>query len=487
MDPATEPLPPTPPSSPLPAAPPPTRPAAGRPSARSALCQGLRALLVPPAPAPKLTDPLQIKQVYRNNRVRVLLALFIGYASYYFTRKNLPGATAALASDLHYSNTQLGLLGTLLYVTYGVGKFVNGVLGDHANSRTFLVGGLLLSAVCNLAFGASSSLLALGLFWALNGWFQSMGFPPCARLLASWYSSSERGAVWGVWNISHQIGGMAIALATGTLVAQLGWRACFWLPALVCVGIALALWPQLPDTPAALGLPSIGVYRDDAWREADGSPLSDEPESMRHILLHRVLANRGVWLVSIMNLFVYLVRSGAFDWAPKYLIEVKHTPAALAGVITSSFELLGIPGSLLAGVLSDRVFGGRRAPVCALFMLVTAAGLLLFYLVPPGHPLLDAATLSLVGFAVYGPQFLVGVLVVDLASPKAAATAIGLTGVFGYAGSALSGIGIGYLVDRTGWRGGFVCFIAAALLGGLLALPLWHAGLRYGRKSRKPR
>lgn len=455
---------------------------ASLPADRPRLMARLLRPFLPPPPAPVLTDAGQIAKVYRRYRLRVLYALFIGYASYYFTRKNLPGTAAALGADLHYTNTQLGLLGTLLYITYGVGKFVNGVLGDHANSRTFLVAGLVLSAACNLGFGLSSSLLGLALFWGLNGWFQSMGFPPCARLLASWYSSSERGAVWGVWNISHQIGGMAIALFTGAMVAPLGWRACFYLPAAFCIALALFLWERLPDTPASLGLPSIGQYRDDAWREADGRLLSDEPESMRTILFTRVLANRGVWLVSVMNLFVYLVRSGAFDWAPKYLIEVKHTPAALAGVITSSFELLGIPGSLLAGVISDRVFHGRRAPVCALFMLATAAGLCLFYLVPPGHPVLDAVTLSLVGFAVYGPQFLVGVLAVDLASPKAAATAIGLTGVLGYAGSALSGVGIGYCLDHAGWRGGFACFIAAALVGALLALPLWKAGQSYGQR-----
>jgi phosphoglycerate transporter family protein len=415
-------------------------------------------------------------------RVRVLYALFIGYASYYFTRKNLPGAAAALAHDLGYSNTQLGLLGTLLYITYGVGKLVNGVLGDHANSRTFLCLGLALSALCNVAFGLSSSLYALALWWGLNGWFQSMGFPPCARLLATWYGTSERGAVWGVWNISHQVGGMLIALASGALVAHLGWRACFTLPALACLALAALLWRQLPDTPASLGLPSIGSYRNDAWREADGTPQSDAPESVRRILVDRVLKNRGVWLVSIMNLFVYLVRSGAFDWAPKFLIEVKHTPPQMAGVVTSGFELLGVAGSLLAGVLSDRWFSGRRAPVCALFLGLTALGLLLFYLVPPGHPLVDTAALSAVGFAVYGPQFLIGVMAVDLASPKAAATAIGLTGLFGYAGSALSGVGIGYCVDRAGWRGGFVCFGVASLLGALLALPLWRAG--QGRKSR---
>jgi phosphoglycerate transporter family protein len=438
--------------------------------------------VAPPLARAAVTDPKQVAAMYRHYRVRVLYTLFIGYASYYFTRKNLPGAAAALGAELHYSNTQLGLLGTLLYVTYGIGKFVNGVLGDHTNSRTLLVAGLVLSVVCNVGFGLSSSLVGLALWWALNGWAQSMGFPPCARLLSTWYSTSERGAVWSVWNLSHHVGGMVIALATGTLVAYFGWRACFVVPAGVCVAIAALLWERLPDTPTSLGLPSVGVYRKDAWREADGSPLSEEPESIRQTLVDRVLKNRGVWLVSIMNLFVYLVRSGAFDWAPKYLIEVKHTPAALAGVITSSFEFLGIPGSLLAGVLSDRVFHGRRAPVCALFMLVTAAGLWLFYLVPPGHPVLDAVTLALVGFAVYGPQLLVGVLVVDLASPKAAATAIGLTGIFGYAGSALSGVGIGYCLDHAGWRGGFACFIAAALIGALLALPLWQKG--YGRLSK---
>ncbi len=441
----------------------------------------LWSLLAPPSPAPPVTDPQRLAQLYRHYRLRVLYTLFIGYASYYFTRKNLPGAAAALGTDLHYSNTQLGLLGTLLYITYGIGKFVNGVLGDHVNSRTLLVVGLGLSAVCNVAFGLSSSLTMLALWWALNGWFQSMGFPPCARLLTSWYSTSERGSIWGIWNISHQVGGMAIALATGALVAHFGWRHAFVVPAVVCIVIAALCWERLPDTPASLGLPNIGVYRNDVWREADGSPQSDEPEGVRRIVVDRVLKNPGVWLVSIMNLFVYLVRSGAFDWAPKYLIEVKHTPAALAGVINSSFEFLGIPGSLLAGVLSDRVFHGRRAPVCVLFMLITAAGLGLFYLVPPGHPWLDAATLSLVGFAVYGPQFLVGLLVVDLASPKAAATAIGLTGIFGYAGAALSGVGIGYCLDHAGWRGGFFCFITAALIGALLALPLWRAGQHQGR------
>lgn len=440
--------------------------------------------LQPPAPAKPVDDPKEVARLYRLWRGRVLYSTFIGYAAYYFTRKNLPGAAAALAAELHLTNTQIGLLGTLLYVTYGAGKFVNGVLGDHLNPRLLLAAGLLLSAACNALFGMSTGFTALCVFWALNGWFQSLGFPPCARLLANWFSTSERGSMWGVWNISHQVGGMGIAALTGLLLRIGGWRACFFLPALFCAVISLLMWERLRDTPRALGLPSVGTFRNDPYLEADGRPLSEEPEGIREILMRRVLGNPLVWLLSVMNLFVYVVRSGAFDWAPKYLIEVKHASPQAAGLITSGFELLGIPGSLLAGLLSDRIFKGRRAPVCILFLLGTAAGLLVFYLVPPGHPWLDAAALSMVGFAIYGPQFLVGVLATDLASPKAAATAIGLTGLFGYAGSALSGVGVGHFIDRFGWAGGFGCFIAASLFGAATAIPMLH--LRQPAPARVP-
>ena len=59
---------------------------------------------------------------------------------------------------------------------------------------------------CLKRLGLASGLFFLALFWGLNGWFQSMGFPPCARILANWYSVSERGLVWSIWNISHQLG-----------------------------------------------------------------------------------------------------------------------------------------------------------------------------------------------------------------------------------------------------------------------------------------
>jgi sugar phosphate permease len=110
-------------------------------------------------------------------------------------------------------------------------------------------------------------------------------------------------------------------------------------------------------------------------------------------------------------------------------------------------------------------------------MVLTALATGMLYVIPPGHPYWHGLSFALVGFLIYGPQFLVGVFVTDLASSKAAATAIGVTGVFGYAGAALSGVGTGYFVDRFGWGGGFAFWIGAALVGAIVGLPLWKVGV----------
>ena len=145
-----------------------------------------------------MTEHQLVSDRYRRLRLQLLVTTFVGYALYYFCRKNISLVLPTLGKELHYSNTQLGLLGSLLYITYGAGKFVNGVLGDHLNPRRLMALGLLLSAISCALFGASHSLLLFSICWALNGWFQSMGFPPCARILSNYFSVSERGFIWSI-------------------------------------------------------------------------------------------------------------------------------------------------------------------------------------------------------------------------------------------------------------------------------------------------
>lgn len=166
-------------------------------------------------PAPyveEIQDEDLVKKKYKYWRLRTFYAMYAGYALYYLTRKSLTFALPVLQNDLGFDKFELGLLGTILSLTYGASKFLSGILGDKSNPRYFMSIGLILTGVFNILFGFSSVWWAFALFWGLNGWFQGWGWPGCAKLLTHWYSHSERGRWWAVWNTSHNLGGALIPL-----------------------------------------------------------------------------------------------------------------------------------------------------------------------------------------------------------------------------------------------------------------------------------
>jgi OPA family glycerol-3-phosphate transporter-like MFS transporter len=102
---------------------------------------------------------------------------------------------------------------------------------------------------------------------------------------------------------------------------------------------------------------------------------------------------------------------------------------------------------------------------------------------PPGNPNLDIAMLIGIGFFIYGPIMLIGVQALDLVPKKAAGTAAGFTGLFGYVGGAVAAnIVIGYVVDTAGWNAGFSLIAGAALVATLLISMTWRAEHRAAGK-----
>ena len=420
-----------------------------------------------PAPAiTPLTDPAKITNDYARWQRRVLISSIIGYATFYFVRKNLSIAMPAMETHLGIHKAQLGLFLTMHGVLYGVSKFANGILADRANARIFLVVGLSVSAILNLFFGLSSTVLALGIIWTLNGWFQGMGFPPCARLITNWFSPRELATKFALWNMSHPLGGALIVILCGYLVG-FDWRLCFFVPAIIALLCAFFLWLTLPDTPPSVGLPEI--------EGTTGNTRAEEsPAEFRRFLIEHVFTNKYIWIVSLANFFVYIIRYAVLDWGPTLLTEAKHIQITHAGWMVGGFEFCGLFGAIIGGRLTDRYFRGRAVPICLVYMVLAGVFVFLFWTIPAQSEITTATLLGAAGFFVYGPQCLLAVTAANLATKKAAATAIGLTSIFGYASTVLSGWGLGLVVQRYGWDLAFKGLLAAAALGSLLfalALP----------------
>jgi OPA family glycerol-3-phosphate transporter-like MFS transporter len=408
-------------------------------------------------------DPLREDDhqgVYRRLRLQVFIGIFVGYAGYYLVRKNFTLAMPYLIEE-GYSKADLGFALSGVSIAYGVSKFVMGNASDRSNARHFMSLGLLCSAITMISMGtlpvATSSVGIMFALLLMNGWFQGMGWPPSGRVMVHWFSPSERGTKMAIWNVAHNIGGgMVGPIAILGMAIFADWHSILYFHGLFALAIALLIFLMVRDTPQSQGLPTIEMHRND--------------------YLEHVLNNKLLWTIAVANAFVYFVRYGVLDWAPTYLGEVKNFSFEERGWAYAFYEFAGIPGTIVCGWMSDRIFNGRRAPVSIVYMALTLVCVLVYWLNPPGNPAVDIAMLIGIGFFVYGPVMLIGVHALDLAPKKAAGTAAGFTGLFGYVGGAVSAsVIIGLVVDSLGWDAGFALIAGACVITMILIALTWTA------------
>lgn len=401
-------------------------------------------------------------------QIRTIIGSMIGYAMYYFVRKNLSIAMPAMQTELGVTKVQLGLFLTLHGLMYGVSKFANGFIGDRVNARYFMVIGLVFCALCNIAFGFSSAVMAFGVLWVLNGWFQGMGFPPSARLLTHWVPPSELATKMSWWNASHSIGAGLVVIICGYVVSW-GWEWCFYVPSAIALMGAVFLWFILRDTPRSVGLPEIEM------KGAKKTGEKEDSKDYRRFLSKMVFRNPNIWYISIGNFFVYTMRYAILDWGPTLLKEWKGVSISHAGWMVAGFEFAGIAGMLTAGWVTDRFFGGRGPRVCVICMLLATLFMSLFWGLDAPPVWLATLILMASGFCIYGPQALVGIAAANLATKRAAATAGGFTGLFGYASTILSGGVMGYIAQQYGWAYGVATLIGIGVLGAISFTFAWPA------------
>lgn len=423
--------------------------------------------------AKTVDDPKEIDEAYKYWRFHIMFTMYIGYAVFYFTRKNFSYVMPAMIADLGLDKADIGMMGSLFYITYGCSKFFSGIISDRSNPRFFMGVGLIISGIINILFGFSSSLLMLSILWVLNAIFQGWGWPACSKLLTTWYSRSERGFWWALWNTAHNVGGALIPLLIGYITLHYSWRYGFIIPGIIAIFVGLFLCWRLRDKPTTQGLPTIGHWRKDSLE------LAHEGEDLKlnhnEILKKYVLTNKYIWLLAFSYTLVYIVRTAINDWGNLYLTEQYNYSLITANSALSLFEVGGLMGSLVAGWSSDKIFGGNRGPVNLIFSIGIFLAISALWLIPVGGFVLQAACFFTIGFFIFGPQMLIGMAAAECSHKNAVGAATGFVGLFAYMGAALSGYPLALIMTEYQWTGFFTVITAASAAIGLLLLPFLKA------------
>ncbi|QQE12992.1 MFS transporter [Planctomycetota bacterium] len=433
---------------------------------------------------PITRDVGKIRSQYFFWRNEILITSMMGYAVFYFVRKNISAAMPGIESDLGISKTQLGLFLTMHGLLYGTSKLVNGYLADRANPRIFMALGLILCAIMNFGFGMSSAVWLMGLFWMVNGWTQGMGFPPCVKMLTHWFTLKERATKFSIWNIGHSLGAAIIVVFAAWLTTTYGWRYAFYVPGVIAIGYAVLLLIGLRDVPETVGLPPVDVYEkvrrgeidsldDVSEEEEEALEKADEdlsPKEHNAYIMKHVFKNPWVWMVSTAMFFVYIMRYAILDWGPTFLKQNSGFDLSAAAGLTALFEVMGIIGVVASGYITDLIFKGHASRTCLVYMVFCGVALLLFWQLPSEMIGVKVGFLIASGFFIYGPQCLVSVIAANLATKRAASTAVGMTGFFAYLSTIISGVFLGWMVEKYGWNIAFAMMFIAAVAAAVLFL-----------------
>jgi len=430
--------------------------------------------------APADEAAASIDAVYRRHRIRVMLAITLGYGFLYTCRLGLSIVKKPLIDGGIFSVEELGMIGAALFYGYAFGKFFNGFLADHFRPRVFFTTAIFVAAVINLLMSMSTLVWVSIVLWALNGWFQGMAAPSAVISITNWFSIHERGRRYGVWNASHSIGEGMTFYIVAAVVAAAGWRYGFILPGIICLAVSAWVYAFLQDAPATLGLPTI--------HEWSGEPTEENKEKATWQKQKVVFGISAIWVVAISSGLMYVTRYAINSWGILYLQEIRGYDLVDAGFFLAVNTAAGIIGSIAYGYISDRLFDARRPPANLIFAIVEVLALLAIFYGPVNSVFLTVA------FTVYGATLsglmasLGGLFAVDIAPRGATGAAMGFVGAFSYLAAAtqenvtaalisegatvIDGVR-SYNFDRA-----IIFWIGSSVLSMLLAATLWNTRIR---------
>ena len=123
---------------------------------------------------------------------RILVLCWVSYALSYLCRTNLSVVLPKMTEQFSWSASSAGMIGSVFFVSYGLGHLFSGVIGDHVSAKRLICTGLFGTSACNLLMGIFPVYLVILMVWAVNGLFLSMIWGPIVRVIGIWYSPAER-------------------------------------------------------------------------------------------------------------------------------------------------------------------------------------------------------------------------------------------------------------------------------------------------------
>lgn len=469
--------------------------------------------------------------------VSTFLLTFISYAFFHATRKTFSNVKSTISSEwsetpgnstlvnkpdkiwnahhmFHSSEdveTYLGILDAVFMISYAVGLYISGILGDRYELRKVLAIGMCSTAISVFLFGTVFewahwyNRYLYVIVWIINGLLQSSGWPTVVAVMGNWFGKSSRGLVLGLWSACASVGNIIGALMVSQ-VLNYGYDFAFLMTSSVLFAGGIINFFGLLNSPTEVGLQSpdeiqdadlqiaVNTDRNQTEREIeetenDTDPLLGDEDGYRVVpqpkhtkeealSFRKALLLPGVLLYAFAYFCLKLVNYSFFFWLPYYLHASFGWLESTADKISIWYDIGGIVGGTLAGLISDCF---QKRSIVVVPMLGLAIPSLIWYSNSPNNMTTNAFLMTVTGFFIGGVANLISAAIsADLGkqgpiqgNKAALATVTGIVDGTGSVGAALGQILVPLLQEHLGWHSVFYLFIIMDGLTILCILPLF--------------
>lgn len=418
---------------------------------------------------------------YEFWRWRIFSITWLAYAGFYLTRKGFSVAKNELKkpAEMGMTKADMSWIDGANSVAYAAGQFLWGPLGDKFGPRIIVLVGMLASVTTALVMGCTTSVLLMGVMFAVQGFCQSSGWAPLSKNVGEFFSRRERGSVMGFWCTNYALGGFVASTLAAWAAQRFGWRYAFFIPAGGLFVIWILFFLLQRNRPEDVGLVSIEQYHGESEAVIDPAKTPELETEGSWAIVVEVMRNRMVWLLAGVYFVIKPTRYLMLYWSPVYVNELLGTNTATSGFLGSLFDLAGPIGSLAGGLISDRLFKSKRMPVCVISLLTLALLMATFRFLPATQVAVGTGMFA-IGFLLFIPDTLIsGAAAMDFGTKKGASTASGIINGSGSLGQIIGVTLPGWAGNLVGqghdiWNPIFLWLGVALAVGGLMLAPQWN-------------
>lgn len=410
-------------------------------------------------------------------RYAILLLIFLITTFNYADRATLSITGTAMRGEFGLDAIRMGYIFSAFSWAYVLSQLPAGWLLDRFGARRVYAASIffwslftLLQGTIGLLGSAAAAITALFVLRFAMGVAESPAFPANAKVVASWFPTTERGTASAIFNSAQYFAAVVFTPLMAWLTHAFGWHMVYLVMGVT--GLLLALtWLKMMKNPA--DHPRVSRAELEYIEQGGGvvnghqkARPNDIAQAGGWFLVRQLLSNRmllGVYLAQYcINVLTYFF----LTWFPIYLVQARGMTILHAGLVASLPAICGFSGGVLGGILSDGLIRRGHSLTVARKVPIVGGMLLSVCIIGCNYVSTDWIVVALMSLAFFGKGIgALGWAVVADTSPK---EALGLSGaifnMFGNVAGIVTPIVIGYLVAKTGSFNGALVFVGVNAL-----------------------